>query len=72
MLSPTLRRPLSILSSSDSRAHISGSVERHVNEGSRLTLSCRIESASGPPSYVYWYRDNEVINYSNREGVNIR
>ena len=56
----------------DSRAHISGSVERHVNEGSRLSLVCRIESPSAPPSYVYWYRDGDVVNYSNKEGVNIR
>ena len=57
---------------SDSRAHISGSVERHVNEGSRLSLVCRIESPSAPPSYVYWYRDDDVVNYSNKEGVSIR
>ena len=57
---------------SDSRAHIAGSVERHVNEGSRLSLVCRIESPSAPPSYVYWYRDGDVVNYSNKEGVNIR
>ena len=56
----------------DSRAHIAGSVERHVNEGSRLSLVCRIESPSAPPSYVYWYRDGDVVNYSNKEGVNIR
>jgi hypothetical protein len=47
-------------------------VERHVNEGSQISLNCRIEAASGPPSYVYWYRDGEVINYSNRDGVSIR
>ena len=43
-----------------------------MNEGSRLSLGCRIESPSAPPSYVYWYRDGDVVNYSNKEGVSIR
>lgn len=56
----------------DSRARIGGSGERHVQAGSRLSLSCRIEDCSGPPDYVYWYRDGNVINYSNRKTVRIR
>lgn len=26
---------------------------------------------SGPPSYVYWYRDDIVVNYSGRKGIHI-
>jgi hypothetical protein len=26
---------------------------------------------AGPPSYVYWYRDDIVVNYSGRKGINI-
>ena len=36
------------------------------------SLSCRIEECSGLPDYVYWYRDGKVINYSNRDTVQIR
>ena len=56
----------------DSRAKISGSRERHVQSGSRLTLSCRIEEYTGPPAFVFWYRNSEVINYSERKSILIR
>ena len=54
---------------SDSKARISGSRERYVQSGSRLTLSCRIEEYTGPPTYVFWYRNSEVINYSERKSI---
>ena len=54
---------------SDSKARIAGSRERHVQSGSRLTLSCRIEEYTGPPTYVFWYRNSEVINYSERKSI---
>ena len=54
---------------SDSKARISGSRERHVQSGSRLTLACRIEEYTGPPTYVFWYRNSEVINYSERKSI---
>ena len=57
---------------SDSKARISGSRERHVQSGSKLTLSCRIEEYTGPPTYVFWYRNSEVINYSERKSILIR
>ena len=47
-------------------AVISGSVERHVKAGSRLSLACNVERSSGPPAYVYWYRNGAVINYTDR------
>lgn len=56
---------------SDSLAVISGSTERHVNEGSRLRLECRVERSSGPPDYVYWYRNGKVVNYSARKNLRI-
>jgi hypothetical protein len=30
-----------------------------------------IKCFSGPPSYVYWYRDDVVVNYSGRKGIHI-
>ena len=56
----------------DSRAKISGNRERHVQSGSRLTLSCRIEEYAGSPTFVFWYRNSKVINYSDRKSILIR
>ncbi|XP_059081391.1 uncharacterized protein LOC131879162 [Tigriopus californicus] len=55
----------------DSVAIIAGSTERHVKEGSRLSLACHIIRSSGSPSYVYWYHNGKVVNYSDRHGVTI-
>jgi hypothetical protein len=35
-----------------------------VQTGSKLTLSCAVKSSSGDPDYVYWYRNEVVLNYS--------
>lgn len=56
----------------DSKAKIGGSRERHVQSGSRLSLSCRIDEYTGPPTFVFWYRNSEVINYSERKSILIR
>lgn len=56
----------------DSKAKIGGSKERHVQSGSQLSLSCRIDEYTGPPTYVFWYRNSEVINYSERKSILIR
>ena len=56
---------------SDSYAAIEGTSERHVKEGSELILYCTIVDISGPPSFVFWYRDADVVNYSEQTGVSI-
>ena len=48
----------------DSRAYLHGSRDLHVQTGSKLTLSCAVKSSSGYPDYVYWYRNEDVLNYS--------
>ena len=55
----------------DSYSTIDGSEERHVKAGSRLSLVCRVHDSSGPPSFVFWYRDDTVVNYSERKGIHI-
>lgn len=32
--------------------------------GSTVTLNCLISESSSPPSYVFWYHEGTVINYS--------
>ena len=49
---------------SDSRAYLHASRDLHVQTGSKLTLSCAVKSSSGHPDYVYWYRNEDVLNYS--------
>ncbi|CAB4059215.1 unnamed protein product [Lepeophtheirus salmonis] len=56
----------------DSHAVIPGNQERHVKARSRLLLRCFIEKSSGPPSFIYWYHNGNVMNYSDRQGVTIR
>ena len=48
----------------DSRAHIHESPDLHVQTGSRLVLACYVLESSAPPDYIYWYRNNNVLNYS--------
>ncbi|XP_070501957.1 lachesin-like [Chironomus tepperi] len=44
-------------------AFILGSGELHVDMGSVLNLVCIIEKSPIPPQYVYWQRNNHMINY---------
>jgi len=65
-----LKKPVKLLVL-DSYAAIEGTSERHVKEGSQLILYCTIVDISGPPSFVFWYRDADVVNYSEQTGVSI-
>ena len=53
-----------LISFADSRAYLHASRDLHVQIGSKLTLSCAVKSSSGDPNYVYWYRNQDVLNYS--------
>ena len=57
------KRPFFLLFS-DSRAYLHASRDLHVQTGSKLTLSCAVKSSSAHPDYVYWYRNEDVLNYS--------
>ncbi|KAB0803554.1 hypothetical protein PPYR_00524, partial [Photinus pyralis] len=55
-------------------AHIqgSGSGEHHVDKGSIINLVCIIDKSPTPPQYVFWYHNNNMINYdTNRGGINV-
>ncbi|CRL08425.1 CLUMA_CG021283, isoform A [Clunio marinus] len=53
-------------------AFILGSGELHVDMGSALNLVCIIEKSPTPPQYVYWQRNNHMINYDDsRRDVSI-
>uniref|UniRef100_A0A336L7L4 CSON006286 protein n=2 Tax=Culicoides sonorensis TaxID=179676 RepID=A0A336L7L4_CULSO len=44
-------------------AFILGSGELHVDMGSAINLVCIIEKSPTPPQYVFWQRNDQMINY---------
>ncbi|XP_065368315.1 hemicentin-1 isoform X2 [Calliphora vicina] len=44
-------------------AFILGSGELHVDMGSTINLVCIIEKSPTPPQYVYWQKNDRLINY---------
>lgn len=49
-------------------ASIQGSMERHVDLGSIISLVCVIEKSPTPPQYVFWYHNDRMINYDTARG----
>ncbi|CAG7727517.1 unnamed protein product, partial [Allacma fusca] len=53
-------------------ASILGGPDLHVDKGSMINLTCIIKYSPEPPSYIFWYHFEEVINYnSDRGGVSV-
>ncbi|KAG5677420.1 hypothetical protein PVAND_007178 [Polypedilum vanderplanki] len=53
-------------------AFILGSGELHVDMGSAINLVCIIEKSPGPPQFVYWQRNDRMVNYDdNRRDISI-
>ncbi|CAH4029817.1 unnamed protein product [Pieris brassicae] len=44
-------------------AEIVGESEKIIHEGSMLKLICVVKRSTEPPSYVFWYFENRMINY---------
>ena len=42
-----------------------------MKEGSEVELSCKVVDSPRPPAYIYWYKGEEVINYSTRKGIEV-
>lgn len=45
--------------------------ELFFKSGSDINLTCVSLQAANPPSYIYWYKDGYLINYSQRGGINV-
>ncbi|XP_075210553.1 zwei Ig domain protein zig-8-like [Lycorma delicatula] len=54
-----------------SRAQIVGNKELYVKSGSDINLTCLVLEAGEPPSFIYWYRGADVVNYSGRGGISV-
>ncbi|XP_045481839.1 myosin light chain kinase, smooth muscle-like [Harmonia axyridis] len=54
-----------------SKAKIMGNPELYIKSGSDINLTCIVLQTPDPPSFIYWYRGGNVINYSQRGGINV-
>ena len=45
------------------RAVILGSIEKHVNLGESITISCELRDSVTEPEAVFWYHDHSMINF---------
>ncbi|XP_024085549.1 hemicentin-2 isoform X1 [Cimex lectularius] len=54
-----------------SQAEILGKSEIYIKSGSDINLTCVVRETPEPPSFIYWYRGNNVINYSQRGGISV-
>lgn len=54
-----------------SRAKILGNSEIFVKSGSDINLTCVAVHSPAPPSFIYWYKEGRVINYSQRGGISV-
>ncbi|KAK9306672.1 hypothetical protein QLX08_002747 [Tetragonisca angustula] len=54
-----------------SKAKINGNSELYIKSGSDINLTCIVLQTPEPPSFIYWYKGDHVINYSQRGGINV-
>ncbi|XP_054159688.1 junctional adhesion molecule B-like [Oppia nitens] len=54
------------------KARIVGSPSIHMNSGTTLNLSCLVNETPGPPDYIFWYHNGEVINYDSPRGIKVQ
>ncbi|XP_050305432.1 zwei Ig domain protein zig-8-like isoform X2 [Anthonomus grandis grandis] len=55
----------------EARADIQGPSEKYLKPGSGLRLQCTVLQSTEPPSYVFWYHNNRMINYDVDRGINV-
>ncbi|XP_068622690.1 zwei Ig domain protein zig-8-like [Battus philenor] len=54
-----------------SKAEILNGPELFVRAGSDINLTCVTKHAPDPPSFIYWYRGDQVVNYAQRGGISV-
>ncbi|XP_037789957.1 uncharacterized protein LOC119585359 [Penaeus monodon] len=50
------------------KVEIIGSPDMHVDTGSTINLTCVIAHSPEPPSYIFWYHNDQVVNYESPRG----
>lgn len=52
-------------------AEIAGGPERYVQIGSSVHLTCTIKDYTEPPTYVFWYHAEHMVNYDSNKRVSV-
>uniref|UniRef100_T1KAN8 Ig-like domain-containing protein n=1 Tax=Tetranychus urticae TaxID=32264 RepID=T1KAN8_TETUR len=55
-----------------SQAKIIGSPTIYFNSDSTLNLTCLVDGAPGPPDFIFWYHNGEVINYNSPRKIKVQ
>ncbi|KAK8721363.1 hypothetical protein OTU49_012827 [Cherax quadricarinatus] len=55
----------------EARAVVAGGPDIHVHTGVKLRLHCTVELATEPPSYIFWFHNGTMINYSPRRPLKV-
>ncbi|KAK7066888.1 hypothetical protein SK128_008610 [Halocaridina rubra] len=45
-----------------------GGPDLYINAGSAINLTCLVKNISEPPSYIFWYHDEELLTYDSERG----
>ncbi|XP_045111292.1 uncharacterized protein LOC123504643 [Portunus trituberculatus] len=52
-------------------SEITGRPDLYAQEGSDVTLLCRLRNYTEPPTYVFWYHGDQMINYDADRKVSV-
>ncbi|XP_050714545.1 myotilin-like [Eriocheir sinensis] len=62
------KMPTTVKEQGEFGTHIVGGGTRFLQAGSSLALECVVTHTRGPPPAVFWYRDNDVLDYDSPRG----
>ncbi|XP_053203791.1 hemicentin-1-like [Panonychus citri] len=55
-----------------SQAKIAGSPTVYFSSDNTLNLTCIVDGAPGPPDFIFWYHNGEVINYNSPRKIKVQ
>ncbi|XP_065205874.1 zwei Ig domain protein zig-8-like [Planococcus citri] len=55
----------------EAEAQIEGSKEKYLKYGSVLHLVCTVLKSPEIPTYIFWYHNNQMVNYDSHRGFNV-
>ena len=44
----------------------------YINSGSALHLTCLVSDTPGPPDYIFWHHNGEVISFDSPRGIHVQ
>ncbi|XP_035795874.1 uncharacterized protein LOC118468784 [Anopheles albimanus] len=55
----------------EAEAVIVGAPDLHIDEGSTLRLECKLERATENPTFVFWYHEQDMVNFDQLNGFSV-